>query len=84
MNNPFDDIMQELKEIKERVNSMPQGTTRPEPEIIDTMQLCQKLKMSEPALIKLRKKKKIPFFQVGRNIRYNWPAVVTALEKSKN
>lgn len=54
-----------------------------EVEIIDGKILMQRLNISEPTLIRWRKKLKIPFLQIGTSIRYDWIKVLNALEKKK-
>jgi excisionase family DNA binding protein len=80
MVNPFEEILTELRVIKEQINAIPPGTIATPPEIIGTEELCRRLDLSEPTVIKWRKKKKIPFFTIGSSVRYNWPAVVQSLE----
>ena len=50
-------------------------------EIIDTKQLCKKLNITEPTIIRWRKKGKIPFLLIGDSIRYDWHAVLKAITK---
>ncbi len=50
-------------------------------EVITTKELMARLKLSEPSIIRYRKKGKIPFIQIGNSIRYDWEKVVHALEK---
>lgn len=54
-----------------------------EVEIIDGKQLMKRLNISEPTLIRWRKKSKIPFLQIGTSIRYDWFKVLIALETKK-
>jgi excisionase family DNA binding protein len=85
MNNPFDILMEKLIEIDNRLANLPQVERRPQTEIIDTKTLCERLQLSEPTIISMRRRKQIPFFKVGSAIRFNWQAVIEALEsKSKN
>ena len=51
---------------------------------ITTKQLCEFLGITEPTVIRWRKKGKIPFLQIGSSIRFNLTSVVAALEVSKN
>ena len=53
-------------------------------EIIDRDELCKRLALSEPTIIRYEKKGKIPRLSIGNSIRYNWPAVVEALESLAN
>lgn len=57
-------------------------TTSP-PEIIDTKELIRRLNVTEPTIIRMRKKQILPFMQIGSAVRYNWHAVVKALENKK-
>ncbi|MBM3887214.1 helix-turn-helix domain-containing protein [Candidatus Dependentiae bacterium] len=50
-------------------------------EIIDRRELCKRLAITEPTAIRWSKKGKIPFFRIGKSIRYNWQIVIDTLEK---
>jgi excisionase family DNA binding protein len=50
---------------------------------INTKELCEFLGITEPTIIKMRRKKKIPFFQIGSCIRYSKNEVLDALRKNK-
>jgi len=82
-NNPFDQILGELSEIKETINIF---RTAPDQqiEIIDRKELLKRLSITEPTAIRWAKRGIIPEIHIGSNIRYNWPAVVKALENQKN
>jgi hypothetical protein len=80
MVNPFDIIQEELRELKELVKAMPSAPRQEEAEIINTEELCKRLAISEPTAISMRKRKQVPFFLIGSAVRYNWTAVVKALE----
>lgn len=55
--------------------------TYPAPhEIINTEQLCERLGVSVNTAIRYRRKGKIPFLILGDSIRYDWNAVIKALE----
>lgn len=56
----------------------------PEPEIIDGAELRKRLNISEPTAIRWRQKGRIPYLQIGSNIRYNWREVIKALEVPTN
>ena len=47
---------------------------------VTTKQLCDFLSVTEPTIIRWRKKGKIPFMQIGSAVRFNLPAVISALE----
>lgn len=49
-------------------------------EIIDTRELCSRLGITEPTVIRWRKKGKIPFIQIGSSVRFNYHKVLEALE----
>ncbi len=83
MSNPFDTIMAELAEIKQAVATIPQAKAAAPVEIINAEEICKRLAISGPTLIKWRNKKKIPFIHIGSAIRYNWPKVIEALENQK-
>ena len=50
---------------------------------VNTKELCAFLGVTEPTIIRWRKKGKIPFLQIGSSIRFNLSAVVSALEVKK-
>jgi excisionase family DNA binding protein len=50
---------------------------------ITTKQLCEFLGITEPTVIRWRKKGKIPFLQIGSSIRFNLSSVIASLEVSK-
>jgi hypothetical protein len=49
-------------------------------ELIDREELCRRLAISEPTVIRYEAKGKIPAIHLGAIRRYNWPKVVEALE----
>lgn len=48
-------------------------------EIIGTKVLMDRLQLSEPTIIRYRKKGKIPYLRIGSAIRYDWQKVLNAL-----
>lgn len=52
-------------------------------EILDTKELCNRLGMSEPTIVRWREKGKIPYLRIGTNIRYDWAKVLEAIENKK-
>jgi excisionase family DNA binding protein len=50
---------------------------------VNTKALCTFLNITEPTLIRWRKKGKIPFLQIGSRILYQKSAVISALENRK-
>lgn len=77
------DILDQLKELNQRIAndgvSKPQNHENP----IDTKELCKRLAITEPTAIRWRKKGKIPYLSIGSSIRYDWNAVLTALQAQK-
>lgn len=53
-------------------------------EINGTKELCARLDITEPTVIRWRKKGKIPFLLIGSSVRYNYRAVIKALEVNAN
>lgn len=79
----IDIILDRLKSIEDKLMSIPAITSSVAPEIIDTKELCIRLNISEPTVMKWRLKNKIPFIKVGSTIRYNWPSVVSHIGQSE-
>jgi excisionase family DNA binding protein len=50
-------------------------------EIINRDELCKRLAITEPTVIRWEKKGKIPSLRIGSNVRYDWQAVIKSLEK---
>jgi len=48
---------------------------------ITTKKLCKHLGVTEPTILRWRKKGKIPFFLIGTAVRFNLQEVITALKK---
>ena len=81
MYNPFDSISQLLNDILERLNNI---SANPPPhgiEIITQDELCKRLMISKPTLIRWAKKNKIPQMRIGDLVRYNYYSVINALEE---
>jgi hypothetical protein len=51
---------------------------------IDSKELMKRLAISEPTLIRMRKRKDIPFLKVCGHTRYVWLDVLKALANKKN
>jgi hypothetical protein len=81
MNNPFEIILQELAEIKERLPGVTEVKDTSTLEIIDRKELKKRLRLTDPTIIKMGKEGMIPELRAGNSVRYNWQAVVTALSK---
>lgn len=80
MNNPFEEILAELRDIKTSITTIQKPADAVPPEIIDTEELCKRLNITAPTARKWRLKKKIPSFKLGDMVRYNWPRVIESLE----
>jgi len=83
MQNPFDVIIEKLTFLESKFNEAgtPLPTNQAPPaEIINRKELCSRLDITEPTAIRWEKKKKIPCFRIGSNIRYNWQTVLATLE----
>lgn len=83
MSNPFDPILETLTEISQKLTLLEFVKNSPlrEIELIDTKELMKRCDISEPTVIRLRKKGKIPYVQIGHVVRFDWYKVVEALEK---
>ncbi len=83
MTNPFEVIMDRLEEISSKLEALGSGkaaeVTDPI-EVIDRAELCKRLAVTEPTVIRWAKKGRIPEVRIGSCVRYNWPAVVKSLE----
>jgi excisionase family DNA binding protein len=80
-----DDLRQLLREIRDEEKGSKRGDVINEliHPPVNTKQLCEFLGVTEPTIIRWRKKGKIPFLQIGSSIRFNLPAVIAALEVKK-
>ncbi len=66
-------------------NELKQSSNVQTEQPITTKELCEFLGITEPTVIRWRKKGKIPFMQIGSSIRFDLTAVLAALEvKSKH
>lgn len=79
-NNQFEEQNILLKDILERLNNISANPPPKQIEIITQDQLCKRLMISKPTLIRWVKKKKIPQMQIGDLVRYNYFSVINALE----
>lgn len=75
MREQIQDLIVEVKQLRNEqpVNDPP----------IDSKVLMQRLAISEPTLIRMRKRKEIPFLTVCGQYRYVWAEVVKALQTHK-
>lgn len=69
------DLYSEVRELRlqQPVNENP----------IDSRELLLRLAISEPTLIRMRKRNAIPFLEVAGHYRYVWQDVIKALQQSK-
>ena len=84
MDNPFEKIDTQLRELLDKVNNI---SALPPPnytEIITQDELCKRLMISKPTIIRWAKKKKIPLIKIGKSVRFNWQSVIEALESQEN
>jgi excisionase family DNA binding protein len=84
MLNPFEVITQQLSNILERLNNISANPPPQTVEIITQDELCKRLMISKPTVIRWVKKKKVPSIRIGRSVRFNWQAVIEALESQQN
>lgn len=73
-------LFEEVKSLRKELET--KGQIEPAQKPISTAELCQFLNVTEPTVIRWRKKGKIPFYTIGSAVRYNLQKVVDALEKS--
>jgi len=83
---PAEDLLSMVRQaVREEIAASgvhpPQEGTNDKP--VTQSELCEFLGVTEPTILNLRKKKKIPFFLVGTSVRFSKPAVMKALENSK-
>ena len=89
MDNPFE-ILDQINERLERienslnVNPITSGHAQAIEKPITTEELCEFLGLSRPTIIRMKKKGKIPFLQIGASIRFDKITVLKALEKASN
>lgn len=80
MEIPYEEILARLERIEKKINDQKPFE---QVEIIDRAELRKRLKISEPTVIAMEKKKKFPVIRLGTSIRYDWFKVVKSLEKQK-
>ena len=86
MVNPFDVIIEKIEGLESKILSTSNLSSFPVAspvEIIDRLELCKRLAITEPTAIRCEKKGKIPSFRIGSNVRYNWQKVLDSLENQK-
>lgn len=88
MDNPFQAILTRIDEIERKIDLLQScgATIRPkndDPRIINTKELCKILNVTEPTIIRWRRKGKIPFMQIGSAVRFNLNDVLKSLEEKR-
>jgi excisionase family DNA binding protein len=83
MLNPFETIIERLNGLEVRLAAINPPATQQSIEIINREELCRRLAITEPTAIRWEKKGKIPSIRIGSSVRYNWYAVIEALENKK-
>lgn len=68
--------------LHEEIKQLRKEQTVNEPPI-DSKELMKRLGISEPTLIRLRKRKEIPYLEVSGHYRYVWFDVLKALQNKK-
>jgi excisionase family DNA binding protein len=79
----FDLLMAGINTILEKLNNISANPPPQVTEIITQDELCKRLMISKPTVIRWVKKKKIPSIRLGRSVRFNWQSVINALEGEK-
>lgn len=80
MLNPFDVIIEKLDGLENKISLNSTAVAIPATEIISRDELCKRLNITEPTVIRWEKRGLIPAFRIGSNVRYNWTKVVETLE----
>jgi excisionase family DNA binding protein len=85
MNNPFEELNIRLERIEGLIAgiNIPDKHLLPE-KLMTTKEICDFLGITEPTLIRRKKKGQIPFLEIGGAIRFDKTAVIRALEKKSN
>ena len=80
------ELMAEIREVvraefaaANQANTTTPANTKP----LSQKELCSFLGISEPTIIRWKKKGKIPFMNIGSAVRYNVNDVLKAIEKKK-
>ena len=71
--------------IRDELTNLPTNkeTSKITQQPLTTKQLCEFLGITEPTVIRWRKKGKIPFMQIGSALRYDKEAVIKAISEKK-
>ena len=83
----FENMPQMICELMLKIDNLEKLITVPgeikSNEIIDTKELCKRLNITEPTVIRWRKKGVVPFLNIGSSIRFNYEDVIQSLSNSK-
>lgn len=89
-NDVIMDILDQITQVfRQMIREELAGSIQSETRIVELKKpvnqkdLCAFLGLSEPTIIRWRKKGKIPFIQIGSTIRYDIEAVLAALAGNK-
>lgn len=87
MENPFQIISSRLTNIEslliETIAKLEAKETKKKKRIVDTQQLSETIDETSVTIQRWRNSGKIPYFQVGEDVRYDLDAVLEALSKKK-
>jgi len=80
---PIEEIVERLREVvRQEMASFSKLDAKEENKnLLTTTQLCDYLGITPQTLIRYKKKKKIPYIEVGSSFRFNLPDVLKALKK---
>jgi excisionase family DNA binding protein len=80
---PLSDLLNQVKQaVREELNgSNPSVPVVNNGRPLTTKQLCKYLEITEPTVLRWRKKGKIPYMTIGSSIRFNLKDVLKSLEK---
>jgi excisionase family DNA binding protein len=80
--NPFEELNTRLERIEVLLTNIniPEKESLPE-KLMNTKEICEFLGITEPTLIR-RKKKGLPFIEIGGSIRFDKAAVIKSLQKN--
>ena len=82
----FDSLPTMVGELQQQVQQLQQQVQQlqhepPPVELINGRQLCKRLQISEPTLIRWREAGRIPYLAIGGAYRYDLNAVIKALKQ---
>jgi excisionase family DNA binding protein len=87
MVNPFEEIVERLERMEKMLAELVINAVKPvtaalnQNIVVTTKQLCKYLDITQPTVIRYRKKGRIPFFYIGSAVRFNLHDVIKSLEK---